>query len=161
MYRYDGTRFVRFGVDEGLPANYVTSLATGSGGELWVGTWSGVARLVGSRFEAPPRASGLPPVYVNGIGLESKDRLWVANARGLFFGQPKGRFEAVPGWPRGAATALYVDARGTDVYAASEDPIEGVGTTLVLDSLRAHGHRSVQLLPRAAIVSSLLQQLSA
>ncbi len=127
VYRYDGTRFVRFGSDEGLPANYVTSLATGKGGELWVGTWSGVARLVGGRFEAPAREGGLPPAYVNGLGFDSQGNLWVANALGLFRGHPQGRFEAVPGWPGGGATALYVDTHGTDVYAASETAVGHLG----------------------------------
>jgi len=118
VYRYDGTRFVRFGRDEGLPSNYVTSLKAGASGELWVGTWSGVARLVGNRFEALPPASRLPPSYVNAMGIDAEGRLWVALGEGLFRGRPEGRFEIVPGWPDSPATALWVDPAGPEVFAA-------------------------------------------
>ena len=40
-YRYDGTRFERFGLGEGLPSTFISSLRAVRDGSVWVGTAAG------------------------------------------------------------------------------------------------------------------------
>jgi UDP-N-acetylmuramate--alanine ligase len=45
-----------------------------------------------------------------------------------------------------------------DVYAAGEDPIEGVDRTHLVEGLRAHGHRNVIGLERPTQLASLVHE---
>jgi len=47
----------------------------------------------------------------------------------------------------------------TDIYAASEDPIEGVNGDALQRAVRAHGHRDVRYVPRAQLVNELVPLL--
>lgn len=47
----------------------------------------------------------------------------------------------------------------TDVYAASEDPLDGVGADALSRVIRAHGCSSIQVVPRPQIVPHLLRQV--
>src|SRR5271166_1376870 len=52
LFRYDGARFQRFGLDEGLPNSSIRSLHQSTDSTLWVATGGGLARLRHNRFEA-------------------------------------------------------------------------------------------------------------
>src|ERR1700722_2615550 len=55
LYRYDGSRFSRFGQSEGLPSGFVTALHLDRDGRLWVGTRDGLAFSTGKQaFSAVP-----------------------------------------------------------------------------------------------------------
>ena len=55
------------------------------------------------------------------------------------------------------ADAVYI----TDVYAAGEDPIEGVHAQALMDGLTRHGHRNVQTVKRATLAADLQPDLNA
>jgi UDP-N-acetylmuramate--alanine ligase len=47
----------------------------------------------------------------------------------------------------------------TDVYAAGEDPLEGIDRDALVDGLRAHGHRQVEPLADRAELAGLISEL--
>jgi signal transduction histidine kinase/ligand-binding sensor domain-containing protein/ActR/RegA family two-component response regulator len=49
LYEYDGSRFWRFGEEEGLPSSFVRALMLDHDGRLWVGTRDGLAFRHGPR----------------------------------------------------------------------------------------------------------------
>ena len=49
-----------------------------------------------------------------------------------------------------------------DIYAAGEDPIEGVSSRDLYEGIRSHGHRNVHYIPdQQQVVSWLLDELEA
>ena len=80
--RLHGDEVTRWGSDQGLPSDTVTSIAGKPGGEVWVGTANGAARRVGERFEAVP---GIPPLAIRDIAFDAAGRPWVlTRSAGLF-----------------------------------------------------------------------------
>ncbi len=71
-----------FTVDDGLSNNYITSLAEGKDGSLWIGTHNGLCRL----FNDVPRRVGLMPSQfaevrgrferIESLGVDSLGRVW-------------------------------------------------------------------------------------
>jgi signal transduction histidine kinase/ligand-binding sensor domain-containing protein len=110
MYRFDGKRFERFGLEAGLPSVVVNDITLDARGRLLLATQVGVVRWDGSRF-APVPMSGVPSEVVS-LRLDSQQRMWVGTAQGLFMESEPGRFLLAPGWPGGVARALWVDASG-------------------------------------------------
>src|SRR5258708_30452985 len=51
LYRYDGERFLRFGIADGLPALSITLMHPSVDGTLWVVASRGLARMRHNRFE--------------------------------------------------------------------------------------------------------------
>ncbi|MEK7705795.1 MAG: two-component regulator propeller domain-containing protein, partial [Myxococcota bacterium] len=124
VYRYDGTRFRRYGRDEGLPSTYITALWIGQSGDLWVGTERGPAQLRGDHFESVPGSASPAVDRVNGVGRDGGGTLWLATATGLFVQRDDGAFSLAPGWPGGEAPALLTsDELGTAVYAARGESV--------------------------------------
>jgi diguanylate cyclase (GGDEF)-like protein len=122
LYRYDGRRFADFGTREGLPSSYVTDLVDDGQGRLWVGTYQGLAVREGDRFKALGPAQGLPTGPVQDL-VAAPGGLWVATPTGPFARQEDGRFQALPGWPGGTASALWAGTgRG---WAARWNPGKG------------------------------------
>lgn len=50
VYRYDGTKFERYGIEDGLVSNEVLSIFEDRGGNLWFGGNGGVSRYDGKSF---------------------------------------------------------------------------------------------------------------
>jgi signal transduction histidine kinase/ligand-binding sensor domain-containing protein len=70
--------------EQGLPQNFITSLAQTSDGFLWVGTMNGLVRFDGLHFrgfgqEGPRELQGL----ISGLVTDGGDGLWVVTASGL------------------------------------------------------------------------------
>lgn len=66
-----------------LPSDEVRDL-TFRGGEVWVGTSTGVARYDGSVWETYTRLDGLPSDDVRALSVDARDsRLWLATPAGL------------------------------------------------------------------------------
>src|SRR5438477_12555381 len=116
MYRYDGSTFTRFGLEQGLPSTFVTHLVT-RGGVLWVSTAGGVARFDGIRF-VHERAIAA----ANAITLDAANRLWAATAQGLFVETAPHQFTIINGWRGGEATGVWSSASG-EVWAASSGAV--------------------------------------
>ena len=96
LFRFDGTRFLRFGREEGLPSTRINCLHETLDGRLYVGTRSGLARRSGDRFQAIGAGAGLPESAIPDEGIASdRDLVFVAMPSGLFVGS-KDRFHLEP-----------------------------------------------------------------
>lgn len=119
LFRFDGARFMPFGLKEGLPSSYVESLHVGPDGTLWVGTFKGLAYWRDGRFQAVGPDSGLPFVPIKGLGTGPDGQIWVGTAEGPFRGGRNQPFEGVKGWPGGSVTALATPKGGGRLWVAS------------------------------------------
>jgi signal transduction histidine kinase/ligand-binding sensor domain-containing protein len=82
--RFDGARFVSFGLLEGFQAGPVQTLLGDSQGALWIGTVSrGLVRSRNGRFTAFTRRDGLPSDSVNALTEDKEGRIWVGTEGGL------------------------------------------------------------------------------
>lgn len=74
-----------FGVEAGLPEPSATAMAQTGDGFLWFGTFSGLARFDGVRFESltPRNTPELPSVGIVNLYRDRSDRLWVSTSEGL------------------------------------------------------------------------------
>src|SRR5579859_823087 len=81
--------------DQGLPQNFIRSIAQTSDGFLWAGTMSGLARFDGLHFRGFGK-DGSPDLQGNIAGLapDAGGGLWVATATGLLHYQNR-RFEPI------------------------------------------------------------------
>jgi PAS domain S-box-containing protein len=118
LFRFDGSHVERFGNAEGLPSSIISALAVENDREIWVGTLHGVARWQGTRFGLFGPENGLPQERVNGIAVAA-GHLWVALQSGLYQRTEGERFELVPGWPDGEATAVWADEDGGLIVASA------------------------------------------
>ncbi|KKO46386.1 ABC transporter substrate-binding protein [Arsukibacterium ikkense] len=68
----------------GLPHNTINAIAQTPDGYLWFGTWEGVARFNGRRFDIFERSSltGLPDSGIRGLSITANGDLLVAGSRG-------------------------------------------------------------------------------
>jgi signal transduction histidine kinase/ligand-binding sensor domain-containing protein len=71
--------------EQGLPQNFVTSLAQTSDGFLWVGTMNGLVRFDGVHFrgfsqDGPPELQG----FIGALVKDGEDGLWIVTASSLF-----------------------------------------------------------------------------
>jgi len=117
VYRYDGNRFARFGLAEGLPSSYVANVQAAPDGSVWVITYGGLARFDGRRFSAV--AAPQP----NAISIDDANNVWIATARGVLRGAAKQPFAAIAGWSGEEATAVCFDKSARAVLAASANRI--------------------------------------
>ena len=76
-------------VRDGLPAGAIWSVLVDRDGDLWLGGFSGLSRLVGTRFESVPLTRGDPQghIPVFSIAEDSVGDLWVGTSSGVFRGQ--------------------------------------------------------------------------
>jgi signal transduction histidine kinase/ligand-binding sensor domain-containing protein len=112
VYRFDGERFERFGLEAGLPSAVVRDVTLDAGGGLLLVTQGGVVRWDGSRF-VPVPMNGVASA-VSRLRLGPGKRMLVGTEEGLFAEQESepGRFARVPGWPGGPVEGLWVEASG-------------------------------------------------
>src|SRR5271167_3691001 len=71
--------------EQGLPQNFVTSLAQTPDGFLWVGTMNGLVRFDGLHFrgfsqDGPPELQG----FIAALVKDGGDGLWIVTASSLF-----------------------------------------------------------------------------
>jgi ligand-binding sensor domain-containing protein/signal transduction histidine kinase len=84
VVRFDGVRFVSFGLREGLRSGPVRRLFEDSHGALWIGTvGSGLTRWQDGQFATYTQREGLPADTVTALGEDSEGRLWVGTEGGL------------------------------------------------------------------------------
>lgn len=84
--------------DEGLPQNWVSSIAQTPDGYLWVGTrFGGLARFDGVRFVnfAPQNTPGLQDVQVERLSVDDEGSLWIAMTNQSVSVLREARFELV------------------------------------------------------------------
>ena len=115
VVRFDGVRFVSFGLREGLRSGPVRALFEDRRGALWIGTLgSGLTRWQNGQFTTFNMRDGLPADSVTALAEDSKGQLWVGTEAGLAVWQD-GRL-AAPGiaeqFKGRAITALHKSRQG-------------------------------------------------
>lgn len=68
---------------DGIPQSQISSVHQDQSGYLWVGTYGGLARYNGNRFEAFRIDSGLSTNYITVVDSDADGTVWVGTARGL------------------------------------------------------------------------------
>jgi signal transduction histidine kinase/ligand-binding sensor domain-containing protein len=82
--RFDGARFVSFGLPEGFQAGPVQTLLGDGQGALWIGSVGrGLGRWQDGKFTAFTTQDGLPSDTVNALAEDSAGRLWIGTEAGL------------------------------------------------------------------------------
>ena len=98
VLRYLDGVFRAFDTSNGLVSDVVLSLAESAGGELWVGTDSGVYRIDGEQVTHVPGADGQPLGRINALLVDGRGVVWVANGdRGVVQFQASAPYAPVPG----------------------------------------------------------------
>lgn len=115
--RFDGVRFLSFGISEGFKSGPVQALLGDSRGALWIGSvdgglscWTGVGQP-----RSYTMSNGLPSDSITALAEDSKGRLWVGTAAGLVVFQG-GRLTTPSGADVVAGkniTTLFCDRKGT------------------------------------------------
>ena len=79
-------RVIAYSTEQGLPSNYVKSVAQDREGFLWIGHDAGVSRFDGREFHTYSLQDGLPSSYVKSVYFTRKGRMLVATDRGVVEG---------------------------------------------------------------------------
>jgi ligand-binding sensor domain-containing protein/histone H3/H4 len=69
----------RFTIEDGLAANYVTSISRDQDGAYWFGTVAGVTRFDASSWRLWRRQDGAPTARIEAIVKDGMGRLWVSS----------------------------------------------------------------------------------
>ncbi len=144
LYAYDGARFIRYAVADGLPSAEVLSLLA-DGDQLWVGTETGVARF--SRAHVVPGSGfGVPSERVLAIARAPDGSVWLATDAGVFVRRAYFAFVADARWPGGASAALYVMSDGSVVAGRDRDLAQrrGDGSWRVLGAAAGFGRERIE-----------------
>ena len=89
LYRYDGYRFRKFSVADGLPADFIVGLHESEPGRLWVTAIDGkVAVRSGARFIVIQDPLVKPVSPLSGVSSDATGRVYLATAQGLVIGTP-------------------------------------------------------------------------
>ena len=128
--RFDGARFVAFGLQEGLPTGAVQTLLDDHAGTLWVGTsGNGLAGMTDGKIITLTKRDGLPGNVITALTEDGAGRLWVGTDGGLAMCQD-GQVSSVPDeFKNKFITALcedrqgglWIGVKGTGIYQQSGD----------------------------------------
>ena len=128
--RFDGVRFVSFGLREGLRSSSVRVLLEDRRGALWIGTvGGGLTCWQGGQFTTYTTTEGLPGNSITALGEDRDGHLWVGTDAGLAvwqgerFGPPaagdfKGHHIAVLSQDRHGA--MWVGVGGVGVFRLAD-----------------------------------------
>ena len=83
LVRYDGRTWTTFTSDDGLPSDYVNTVAVGHDHDIWVGTNGGVARYDGEHWQRWSVVDGLADNVVRSIAVDHDGIVWIGTERGL------------------------------------------------------------------------------
>jgi PAS domain S-box-containing protein len=80
---YDGQRFQRYTVSNGLLFDQVTRVRVDREGNVWFGTERGLSRLTPGPFRHYGAREGLPNPFVRAISADTRGRLWLGTRDGV------------------------------------------------------------------------------
>jgi ligand-binding sensor domain-containing protein/signal transduction histidine kinase len=82
--RFDGLKFVPFGIQDGIKTGHVTALFEDRHHALWIGSAdSGLSRWQNNQFTTWTRHEGLPANAITALCEDGTGRLWVGTTAGL------------------------------------------------------------------------------
>lgn len=112
LARYDGHRFRRYGLEDGLPSQLVTDLAVAPDGRLWGATAHGAFYASGDALVAFG-GGVLPENGTHQIAFDARGAFWVTTTVGPFVMPVGGKLELLPTWPGGDSFAITFEPDGT------------------------------------------------
>ncbi|MBI5771841.1 MAG: response regulator [Verrucomicrobia bacterium] len=104
-----------WGLDEGFPENSCSGIAFGPDGAMWLGTFRGMVRFNGQRFQpwAPAARPELKSASILNLFQDRRGRVWISTSDGLILhdrGQWR-RWQENDGWgPRTEPARSYAEA---------------------------------------------------
>jgi ligand-binding sensor domain-containing protein/signal transduction histidine kinase len=113
--RFDGARFVSFGLPDGLPNGPVRTLFGDGHGSLWIGTiGDGLMRWNNGHLTTYTMANGLPSDSVGAVVEDNDGRIWIGTDRGvaLCVDGHLAKFDAANELLGKPVTALFKDHQG-------------------------------------------------
>jgi signal transduction histidine kinase/CheY-like chemotaxis protein/ligand-binding sensor domain-containing protein len=117
LFRYDGDRFQRFGVDEGLPASSIRDVRNSQDGTLWTVTTGGLARFRHNRFERVYTGLADKVEALSDMGSDQQGTLYLGSKDGLLVAKPQPaglfRFHFADGVPKVPVQGIHVESDGT------------------------------------------------
>jgi signal transduction histidine kinase/ligand-binding sensor domain-containing protein len=145
--RFDGLRFVSFGMLEGFQSGPVQTLLGGRDGALWVGTVGrGLGRWQKERYTGYTVHDGLPSDTVNALAQDRDGQLWIGTQNGLAVLRNGRASELSPatelaGKPITAlcvdpAGGLWIGAQGTGVFRLDQGKLAQLHDPLFDELLR-------------------------
>lgn len=132
-------QFNRYGVDNGLPSNYISGLLQDGKGFIWIGTEKGLVRYDGIRFQTFNKknssALGLKWDMVTTLFQLGDEELWVGTSKGVYiYKYTTGRFQHFDPQPQGAihivghVNAMTLDKDGKIWLATRGDGVYSYDT---------------------------------
>ncbi len=121
--RFDGMRFVSFGLPEGLSSGPARTLFGDSRGSLWIGSvGEGLIRWRAGQFTTITMADGLPSDSISALAEDDQGRLWIGTDAGLAMWQDGHLtpFEPAEEFKGKAITALFKDRQGNMWLGATD-----------------------------------------
>ncbi|EEF63134.1 histidine kinase [Pedosphaera parvula Ellin514] len=134
--RFDGLRFVSFGLREGLGSGPVRTLFGDTRGTLWIGSaGGGLTSYRDGQFTTFTIRDGLPADSITALAEDSQGRLWVGTEAGLVLWQDNRpvSLSGIEEFKGRAVTTLFKDRHGTMWLGA-----RGVGIFRLLNGQLAH-----------------------
>ena len=124
VVRFDGSRFVTFGLREGLNSGPVQTLFGDSAGALWIGTTGGgLSCWKGGRFATFTTRDGLPADSITALAEDGYGNLWVGTESGLVVrsisakdGPTEFKGKTITTLFRDQADTMWVGVAGTGVF---------------------------------------------
>ena len=128
--RFDGVRFVPFGLREGLRSGSVRVLFEDRRGALWIGTvGGGLTRFQDGQFTTVTTADGLLANSITALSEDGEGRLWVGTEAGLAAWQ-NGRFaplaagdfagKHIAALSKGRRGTMWVGVSGVGVFRQTD-----------------------------------------
>lgn len=117
----------RWGVSDGLPDDRIQTIMFDKAGQMWVGTWDGLAvRRVGqTRFEVAPGDLALKGQLVNVIHQDSNGSLWVGTQHGELVRQVDGAVQWLDrGDSGGGPVYVLQDMKGDEIWLGRGNGLE-------------------------------------
>ena len=114
LVRFAGGAARVYTARDGLPDDRIRTLAAGPGGDLWVGTFSGLGRLRAGAWTSFTDRDGLPSDTINALLADRDGNLWVGTQHGLCRFRA-GSCEKLPprdGFSPSGVLSLFEDAEG-------------------------------------------------
>ncbi len=120
LFRYNGSRFERFGREEGLPQDDVTALAESPGGALWAGTPVG-SYLSGGRFHQVPLGARQGEWSIENLVGAENNTAYASTSYGLIKLVLEKGVASVQTIYAGETSALAVESAGTVWFGCGHD----------------------------------------
>ncbi|HYG24142.1 MAG TPA: two-component regulator propeller domain-containing protein [Verrucomicrobiae bacterium] len=122
--RFDGTRFVTYSTQDGLPAQPVQVLLADASGQLWAGTaGGGLAAWRDGRFTNYTTAQGLASDSILALAEDAGGDLWVGTDSGLSRIRSGKLATAGPEFFKGQSVTALTSTGGGEIVAA----VRGMG----------------------------------